>query len=170
MATVVDPVLMYEAGSTDIVVAGDVIIDAMSGSSGSGTIEPSADWILDYGIIDYETYSITAAIQCPIMPPSTTTTEYNIAGKTGSHTGNVTSGTTVTNTFNPNITTKEFVCTIKYEGRQLITEKISNPFYHSSGYINDPIITIGNIDGTGVHYSVKNNNNHPMFMEYGPEE
>lgn len=44
MDTVLDPVLMYEAGSMDIVITGDVIVDATSSGGGSGSnIEPSAD-------------------------------------------------------------------------------------------------------------------------------
>ena len=171
MDTVLDPVLMYEAGSMDIVITGDVIVDATSSGGGSGSnIEPSADWITDYGIVDYDTYTISAAIQCPAMPPSTTTTTYDIAGKTGSHTGDVTSGTSVTHTFRPSITTKEFVCTVDYEVYATQTEKISNPFYHSSGRPDKPTITLVSATGTQIKYTVYNPNNHPIRLEYGAEE
>lgn len=168
MTTVMQPVLFRDACSTTVSVTSDVTITPNGGSVIQPEL-PTSGWVTDYRIVDYKTYTITARIECPVLPPATTTTTYNIAGKTGSVTGDVTSGQTVTNTFTPSLTTKNFTCTVTNQGVTR-TQSISNPFYHSSGKPDKPTITLVSVTATQIKYTVYNPNNHPIRLEYGAEE
>lgn len=173
--TVGDPFFVYEAGSMDIVVTGDVVIDASSNSGGGGGENSNVKIInlVECYALDSQRVYISASV-IPAVMSGTATVNYNVAGKTGSVTGNVGDGILVSNTITPSSSTQYLVLhattdrteTSTYEKE--VTINVPNPLYISS--IQKASILSAYFSGNTLYYTIQNNNNIPATIEHGDEE